>query len=78
MVRHSVFGGPHPLSAECELWRPGPLPGAQLASCRGSLSAEGQYEHMVYTAVLEPDPHVRHSHKLCFCAVLSRGCSFYT
>lgn len=74
VVRHSVSGDPHPLSAECKLWRPSALPGALLASCRGNFSSEGQYYHMAFTTVLEHDPHVRlvyTQRKLCVCGVLS-------
>lgn len=62
VVRHGISGGPHPLSAECELWGPGTLPGALLATCRRNLPSEGQYCHMAHTAVLEPDSHVRQTH----------------
>ena len=62
VVRRSVPGGPHPLSAECELRRPGAVPRALVASCRGSSPAEGQYKHLARTTVLGPDPHVRHPH----------------
>lgn len=62
VVRHCVSGGPHPFSAECELWGAGTLPGALLASCRGNSTAESQYKHMAYATVLGPDPHVRHVH----------------
>lgn len=61
VVRRWVSGGPHTLSAECELWRPGALPGALLAPWRGNSTAESQYWHVAYTTVLEPDPHVRHT-----------------
>lgn len=80
VVRHSLSGDSHPLSAERKLWRPSALPGALLASCRGNFSSEGQYYHMAFTTVLEHDPHVRlvyTQHKLCVCGVLSWVCSSF-
>lgn len=67
VVRRSVLGGPHPLSVECKLWRSCALPGTFLASRGGDVSSEGQYYHLVLTAVLEPDPHVSHACCTSFC-----------
>lgn len=71
VVRYSIPGGSHALSAECKLRRPSTLHRALLASCRGNFYGEGKFSYLAYTTVLEPASNVRYIHTHTF-----RNCVF--